>query len=143
MTDKNGIIDGYYYVNGKIAYNKGLIELENGKVIYVRSNGKVATGVYYVTNLSNYNGTDVKVCDKVTFDTNGYMVAAKNGVVDGYYYENGRIAYNKGLIEYNGGYIYVRSNGQVATGKYWVTNNNGLMKSDFYVFGEDGMMIVE
>ena len=47
---KNGVVDGYYYVDGKIAYAAGLIEIEPGKFIYVRSNGQLATGLYWTTN---------------------------------------------------------------------------------------------
>ena len=47
-------------------------------------------------------------------------------------------AYAAGLLEYYGFYNYVRSNGQVATGKYWITNHNDLLPEGFYDFGEDG-----
>lgn len=221
LTSKNGIVSEngglYFYEDGRIAYNKGLIEFE-GNVIYVRSNGQLAVGAYYVTNLANFNSSAVKYGDKVTFGADGCMVAAKNGVVegkyyvnnqivygagvveieegkyiyvksdgtvvkgmsywitnvgdtgvvaksytfdengyftpefaadqksgivDGYYYQNGKIVYGAGLTAYNDGYIYVRSNGMVATGKYWVTNTNGLLESNYYTFGDDGMMITE
>ena len=35
-------------------------------------------------------------------------------------------------------YIYVRSNGQLATGKYWPTKLNNLLKRGEYDWGTDG-----
>ena len=139
----NGIVDGKYYQNNQIVYGAGVVEIEEGKYIYVKSDGTVVMNRnYWITNVGD---TDV-VAKLYTFDENGYFTPEfvsdqKDGIVDGYYYENGAIAYGKGLTEYNGGLIYVRSNGQVATGKYWITTTNGLKESGYYTFGEDGMMI--
>ena len=99
---------------------------------------------YWITNV----GDSGVIAKNYTFDENGYFTPkfaadAKNGIVDGCYYVDGNIVYGAGLIAYEGGYIYVRSNGMVATGKYWVTNTNGLMESNYYTFGDDGMMITE
>ena len=58
-----------------------------------------------------------------------------------YYYENGTRAYCKGLIKLDGYYYYVRSNAQLATGKYWITTTNGLLPQGMYNFGTDGKMI--
>ena len=38
-------------------------------------------------------------------------------------------------------YIYVRSNGELAVGDYYVTNSQGLLSQGMYTFGEDGIMI--
>ena len=119
----NGVVDGYYYVDGKVAYAAGLIEWEDD-IYYVRSNGQVATGKYYVTNT---NGMEGFTCgQKLFFDEDGKLLPIKNGVVDGYYYVNGSIAYGAGLIEWNGEIYYVRSNGQVATGEYYITTTNDM-----------------
>ncbi len=141
FVEENGEI--YYYVDGRIQYAAGLIEVE-GEYYYVKSNGAlVRNGAYWITNV---NDTGIKA-GNYSFDANGVMTLpehyGQNGIIDGYYYEDGKIVCGAGLIEYNGGYIYVRSNGMVATGKYWVTNNNGLMESGIYNFGADGMMIQE
>jgi len=143
VEEKNGIIDGYYYVDGKIAYGAGLI-LIDGDYYYVRSNGRVAVGDYWITNV---NDTGV-IVGKYNFADDGKMTTdplftaedATTGVYDGFYYENGKIAYAKGLVEYDGGYIYVRSSGRIATGKYWATNHNGLLPAGLYDFGEDGIL---
>ena len=225
----------YYYENGTIGYNKGLMTVTenwvNGDavqsktgIIYVRSNGKLATGNYYITNVSNYTGSDWKSGDKMVFDDNGLLIVRKNGIVaengslyyyvddqkqysagviqldgnyyyvrsdaevvnnrsywisnvgnsgviakqytfdadgvmqnpefvaevkdgivDGYYYKNGKIAYGAGVVylEDEGCYIYVRSNGQLATGNYWPTSTNGLLDAKCYNWGTDGKLFLD
>ena len=160
-SEKNGVYfengSWYYYENGKIGYNKGLIHVstnwhfEDGSVmgytafIYVRSSGKLATGDYYVTNVSNGYGL-FSAGQKVNFSEDGMAAAPKNGIyeIDGvlYYFVNNQIQYNAGLMEYNGGWIYVRSNGALATGKYWITNTGGAMEAGYYEFGDDGYLII-
>ena len=156
LTTKNGVYfennGWFYYVDGVKAYNAGLISVTdvnwyNGDAvetlsgtIYVRSNGQLATGVYYVTNTNGHE--TIQTGDKLTFSDKGLMEATKNGIVDGYYYVNGKIAYNAGLIEYNGGYIYVRSNGVVVMNTtYWITNVNdtGVVAKQ-YTFDENGFL---
>ena len=148
----------YYYENGKIAYNKGLISVnttwhgEDGSeavysgYIYVRSSGKLAIGEYYITNVNNDNSGMFRLGQKVAFSDIGIADAPKHGIVDVhgtlYFYQYGQIQYNAGLIEHNGGWIYVRSSGKLATGAYWITNTNGEMEQGMYEFGADGYMIV-
>ena len=137
-TPLNGIVDGYYYVDGHIAYAAGLIEID-GYYYYVRSNGQIVTDCqYWITNV-NDTGYEPGLYE---FDADGWMhkiyVETFTGIKDGYYYIDDEVAYAAGLVQYNGGYIYVRSNGQVATGKYWITNHNDLLPAGFYDFGEDG-----
>jgi hypothetical protein len=74
----------------------------------------------------------------------------KNGIVEEngvlYYYENGTIVYGAGLVkltdETGTFYIYVRSNGALATGKYWPTNTNDLLPIAEYDFGTDGRLYI-
>lgn len=161
-TDKDGVYfeNGawYYYVDGKIAYNQGLISVnttwhgadgsENvySGYIYVRSSGKLATGTYYITNVSNDASGLFSMGMKVLFDENGIADAPKNGIyeINGelYYFVKNQIQYNAGLIEYNGGWIYVRSSGKLAVGDYWITNTNGAMDQGMYEFGENGYMVI-
>ena len=137
-TPVNGIVDGYYYVDGQIAYGAGLIEI-NGIYYYVRSNGQIVTDCqYWITNV-NDTGYEPGLYE---FDADGWMhkiyVETFTGIKDGYFYIEDAVAYGAGLVQYNGGYIYVRSNGQIATGKYWITNHNDMLSEGFYDFGEDG-----
>jgi glucan-binding YG repeat protein len=154
----------YYYKNDVIQYAAGLIKLENGKYIYVRSNGQLAIGNYWVTN-----NNDLLPVAMYTFNSEGMMVQEgeepetpdtpdtpdtpvvpeiKNGVVEVngilYYYENNTIKYCAGLVKLDdGSYIYVRSNGMLAIGDYWITNNNGLLPQQTYTFGADGKMVTQ
>ena len=135
----NGIVDGYYYVDGHIAYGAGLIEID-GIYYYVRSNGQIVTDCqYWITNV-NDTGYEPGLYE---FDSDGWMyeiyVETFTGIKDGKFYIEDAVAYNAGLMKYNGGYIYVRSNGEIATGKYWITNHNGLLPEGFYDFGENGV----
>lgn len=173
---KNGIhtVNGklYYYVDDMIQYAAGVVQLEDGSYIYVRSNGQLAVGAYWVTNTNGLMDQGMH-----NFDENGIMTdppvaepeqpdvpvdpnpddpdqpekpEVKEGIIEEngilYYYENGTRAYAKGLVklqdeEGNDFYIYVRSNGQLAIGSYWVTNDNGLLPQQMYNFGEDGKML--
>lgn len=168
-TALNGIVkvNGalYYYKNDVIQYAAGLVKLEDGNYIYVRSNGQLAIGNYWVTN-----SNDLLPVAMYTFGADGMMIIegqepdqgetpsepetpeepvvpeVKNGIVEVngilYFYENNVIKYCAGLVQLeDGSYIYVRSNGMLAIGSYWVTNNNGLLPQQLYTFGEDGKMI--
>ena len=148
---KNGVVEEngalYFYQNNHMMCGAGLIEYE-GAIYYVRSSGKVAVGEYYITNTNGMEG--FKANDKLLFGEDGKLIVTekKDGIVEEggalYYYENGRIAYNAGLLEIeNGVYIYVRSNGQLAIGEYYVTNVNGMEGfevNEKLIFGSDGKL---
>ena len=145
FTTTTGIVDGYYYKDGKLARGAGLVKLDND-YYYVRSSGQIAVGEYWITNT---NDTGV-IAKSYTFDENGVMqnpefvVKDAEGVVDGYYYVDGKIAYGAGLVELeDGSIIYVRSNGQLAIGKYWPTTLNGVLPAGEYDFGADGMLVIK
>jgi glucan-binding YG repeat protein len=80
-----------------------------------------------------------------TFDSEGRIVFENKLVEENgglYYYVNGVLT-AAGLIELDGDYYYIRSNGQAAVGSYYVTRPNGLMETGYYEFGTDGKMIIE
>jgi hypothetical protein len=140
-----GVDNGVYYVDGKVGYGAGLIEW-NDNIYYVRSNGEVATGKYYVTNVNGMEGFTSG--QKLYFDEDGKLIPIKNGIVeeDGvlYYYENNSLKCGAGLIECGGKIYYVRSNGQVAIGKYYVTNVNdmeGFTSGQKLYFDDNGVLI--
>ena len=148
-TNVNGIVDGFYYKDGKVQYGAGLVEWE-GDVYYVRSNGQVATDWYYVTNTNGMEGFDKGI--KLFFGEDGKLQPVKNGIVEEngalYYYENNHMMCGAGLLKLedeNGVYyIYVRSSGKVQTGYFYITNTNGLEgfeKGDHCKFGEDGKLM--
>jgi hypothetical protein len=71
---------------------------------------------------------------------------AKDGIVNDngvlHYYLDGKKRYGLGLIQlHEGTYIYVRTNGELAVGSYWITNHNGLLPAGMYEFSEDGILI--
>ncbi len=139
----------WYYQGGKRAY-VGLIEI-SGSYYYVKTSGEVICGrTYWITKT---NGMMPQAA--YTFDADGKMVNPpvvtehdpnKNGVVaeNGslWYYVNGTLTY-AGLIEIEGDYYYVKTNGEVVNGRaYWITNTNGLMNQGLYTFGADGKMVL-
>ncbi|MDO4622412.1 MAG: phosphodiester glycosidase family protein [Eubacteriales bacterium] len=148
-TALNGIVekDGvkYYYING-IRVHMGLFEYK-GAFYYAKSNGQlVADRTYYCERM---NG--LKPAGPYAFDAEARMITEepekKNGIVAEndslYYYADGKLTY-AGLIEIDGSYYYVRTNGEVVHGrKYWISKTNGLMDEKSYAFDEDGKMIIE
>ena len=163
LVEENGAI--YYYKNGILQYCAGLIMID-GDYYYIRSNGQAATGNYWVTNNNGLMPSGM-----YTFGADGKMVLpgteepeepdtpdtpdtptqpeepkpVKDGIVEIngilYYYKNDVLQYCAGLILLDGDYYYVRSNGQLAIGKYWTTNHNDLLPAGMYEFGKDGKML--
>ena len=160
----NGVVEVggkyYYYVDGKLTGKLGVMKLtdEAGEdyYIYVRTDGSLATGIYWPTNTNDllpYAGYD--------FGTNGRYYPEnesetpvvppiepeiKNGIVEEngeyYYYEDGKLSY-LGLVKLTDEsgetfYIYVRSNGKLALGKYWPTKHNNVLPLTSYDFGTNG-----
>lgn len=132
----------YYYVNGVRTY-AGLIEIE-GSYYYVKSNGEVVHGCdYWITKtnglLSEQSYTFAEDGKLVKSDENKNGIVAEDGTL--YYYVNGVKTY-AGLIEIDGSYYYVKSNGEVVHGKkYWITKTNGLLSEKSYTFAEDGKLV--
>ena len=124
-----------------ILVGKGLIEID-GDYYYVRSNGELAIGIYYVTRMNGYDFTE----GWYNFDANGAMTEDVNGIVrenDGLYYYENNLLVGKGLMEIENTYFYVKSNGQLATGRYYITRTNGYdVEVGWYDFDETtGAMI--
>ena len=148
LSGINGVVEGKYYENSKLMTSKGLVKLEGG-YIYVRSNGEVVVNRdYWITKTNGYS----IVNGVYTFDKDGYIVdpidpTVYDGIVEingvNYYYENGIKQCCKGVVEMtdeNGDifYIYVKSDGSLATGSYWPTNTNNYLKRGAYDWGTDG-----
>ena len=161
---KNGIVaeNGglFYYENGVLQEGAGLVKMTDdaGEIyyIYVRSNGQLAVGSYWVsiTNCLLDSNT-------YTFDANGKYYPpveepeqpedpnVKNGIVldaDGKlcYYVNGELYNGYGILKLTDElgltyYIYIRSStGCVVTGTYWPTIRNGYLADATYDWGPDG-----
>ena len=145
-TGKNGILkdgeDLFYYVDG-IKAPAGMIEID-GNYYYANSKGKlIVNQTYYCSRMNGLmpEGT-------YAFDAEGKLrpgATDKNGIVkddDGVlrYYVYGQITY-VGLIEIDGDFYYVRSNGEVVTNcVYWITWTHGLKEAGYYTFDENGKL---
>ena len=145
-TSKNGILkdgeDLYYYVDG-IKAPAGMIKIGDD-YYYANSKGQlIVNQTYYCSRM---NG----LMDEGTyaFDAEGKLIQGatdKNGIVkddDGVlrYYVNGKVTY-VGLIEIDGDFYYVRSNGEVVTNcVYWITWTHGLKEAGYYTFDENGKL---
>ena len=146
---KNGIVaeDGslYYYRDG-VRYYAGLIEID-GSNYYVRTSGEVVHGrSHWITKTNGLMSErsyqfaeDGRMIDPEIKDTSKDGIVQENDSL--YYYRDG-VRYYAGLIEIDGSYYYVRTNGEVVHGRsYWITKTNGLMGERSYQFAEDGKMI--
>ncbi|MBE6768071.1 MAG: hypothetical protein E7549_04075 [Ruminococcaceae bacterium] len=148
----------YYYENGYVKCGAGVVKMTaDGEeyYIYVRSNGQLAIGTYWITTT---NG--LLEAGRYVFDAQGRyypnkteepdtpdVPAVKDGVVaeNGalYYYVNGVLQQGLGVIKMTDDhgivyYIYVRSAGELATGIYWPSIRNGLLEQGAYDWGTDG-----
>ena len=146
---KNGIVAEndslYYYLNGALHY-AGLIEID-GSYYYVRTSGEVVHGrSHWITKTNGLMSErsyqfaeDGRMIDPEIKDTGKDGIVQENDSL--YYYREG-VRYYAGLIEIDGSYYYVRTNGEVVHGRsYWITKTNGLMGERSYQFAEDGKMI--
>ena len=140
MIQKNGIIDGHYYVDGVLQMNKGLVEVD-GDYYMVRGSGELAVGTYYITEAKSNGLGFVGYYD---FDETGKMII-KNGIVDGHYYVDGVLQMNKGLVEVDGNYYMVRGSGELAVGTYYITEakSNGLGFVGYYEFDDTGKLTLK
>lgn len=150
--------DTYFLENGRRNNNAGLIYLD-GYYYYIMANAKAVKNRVYWPTLTN----GLLPMGPYQFDEQGRIVnppvdtpenpddsdapALLNGIIerDGkyFYYENGVLKSGAGLKKLTDDdgkifYIYVRSNGQLATGSYWTTTSNGLLPVASYDFGTDG-----
>ena len=145
-TSKNGILkdgeDLFYYVDG-IKAPAGMIKIGDD-YYYANSKGQlIVNQTYYCSRMNGLmeEGT-------YAFDAEGKLIQGatdKNGIVkddDGVlrYYVNGKVTY-VGLIEIDGDFYYVRSNGVVVTDcVYWITWTHGLKEAGYYTFDENGKL---
>ena len=154
MVIKNGIIDGYMYINNERINRYALIEFE-GDYYFVGDYRKVATNttIYltaeYVEGHTFADGTPM-TAGYYDFDADGKMVI-KNGVIDGYMYINNERVNRYALIEFEGNYYFVGDYRKVATNTYigltvefidGVTGPDGIaFEVGYYYFDETGKMV--
>lgn len=145
-TSKNGILkdgeDLFYYVDG-IKAPAGMIKIGDD-YYYANSKGQlIVNQTYYCSRTNGLMEEGI-----YAFDAEGKLIQGatdKNGIVkddDGVlrYYVNGKVTY-VGLIEIDGDFYYVRSNGEVVTNcVYWITWTHGLKEAGYYTFDENGKL---
>ena len=145
-TSKNGILKDndalYYYVDG-IKAPAGMIKIGDD-YYYANSKGMLIVSKTYYCSRTNglmEEGT-------YAFDAEGKLIPGatdKNGIVkddDGVlrYYANGKVTY-VGLIEIDGDFYYVRSNGEVVNDcVYYISWTHGLKEAGYYTFDENGKL---
>ena len=145
-TGKNGILkdgeDLFYYVDG-IKAPAGMIKIGDD-FYYANSKGKlIVKQTYYCSRMNGLMAEGT-----YAFDAEGKLIPGatdKNGIVkddDGVlrYYVNGQVTY-VGLIQIDGDFYYVRSNGEVVTNcVYWISWTHGLKNAGYYTFDENGKL---
>ena len=125
-ADDNGNL--HYYVNDAIQYGLGMITID-GSQYYVRGNGLLAVGRYYIG--AGYTGCSHLTPGYYNFGEDGKYIGpwvdedAFTGVkADAQgklrYYVNDVVQYGLGLITVGDAQYYVRGNGYVAVGKYYI-----------------------
>ena len=138
MVLKNGIINGFYYVDNVLQKGAALVKY-NGNYYYIKANGAIYVGRI---SISEANAHDYVKAGSYEFDSEGKMIF-KNGFVNGYYYVNNELQKGAALIQYNGNYYYIKSNGEVYRGRLFVTlaNAHNLVPAGSYEFDNEGKMI--
>ncbi len=141
-------VDGvdYYFVDGEIAQNAGLVEVD-GNYYYVVWSGKIAKNQN--RNITEANSNGLLEPGVYYFDADGKYVPPFTGIqeIDGvdYYVVNGEIAQNAGLVEIDGNYYYVVWSGKIAKNQnrnITEANSNGLLEPGVYYFDADGKMVM-
>ncbi|MBQ8302253.1 MAG: phosphodiester glycosidase family protein [Clostridia bacterium] len=166
-TDRNlHPADGLYWYAGDLYYCKNGVsqfglQFINGHYYYFAVGSSFERTCYairgtsysiiYTNDLCWANGEAITK-GNYEFDAEGKMIVKpiKNGLVDGYYYENDKVVPYKGLIEVDGNYYYIADHGKPVCGKvrYVLTTNdlcwaNGeTITKGNYEFDAEGKMIL-
>ena len=154
MVIKNGIIDGYMYINNERVNTYRLVDF-NGDYYFVGDGRKIAVNqtIYltqeYVDGYTYEDGTPLSV-GYYTFDTDGKMII-KNGVIDGFMYINNERVNKYALIEFEGNFYYVGDYRKVVTNKkMWLTaedvagktfSDGCMIEVGYHYFDENGKLV--
>jgi len=144
--DANGI----YREDGKAMVYKGLIQID-GYYYYANKQGAVLKDTTYTIKTTNgYEGVDSRIQAGASyyFDAEGRIVFEKNGLYDGFYYENDKKVPYAGLVNVDGNYYYVVENAAIVTGRYFISNISDELRAEgfsngYYLFDENGVMNTE
>ncbi len=139
LVTYNGIVDGYYYVDG-VKTAAGMLCID-GHYYFADKGGKLKTSISSWCSKNN----NLLPSGTYRFDADGKVimtneVVEENGTL--YYYQNGRRLNKAGLVESNGA-IYFIGEGAIAVTNQTVTisKTNGLRPAGTYTFGPDGKLV--
>ncbi|MBQ4154103.1 MAG: hypothetical protein IJE01_02755 [Clostridia bacterium] len=130
-----------YYVNGAITGIGGVVKIGDDYYL-IAASGKV------LTNIEKHLGEELT---KGVIPVGPYKFGEDcklerfTGIKNGYYYVDGIIGANAGLIQLDGDYYFITKSGLVAKNqKRTITEEtaNGFVNPGRYTFGEDGKMII-
>lgn len=162
LSDKNGMIkDGNitrYAINGCIPWHVGMVQ--DGEDYYyfagdtedLRGNAMMKGYVWATRNFNSDLDTNAKYYifgnDGKMIKNDGIVKATEGGNTCYRYFDKNAVVFGAGVVAQtdnnnNDFYIYVRSNGLLATGKYWPTVLNGLLARGEYDWGTDGRLYLE
>ena len=139
LVTYNGIVDGYYYVDG-IKTAAGML-LIDGNYYFATTGGKLK--VNESSWCSNNNG--LLPAGTYRFDAEGKIimteaVVEENGTL--YYYKDGRRINKAGLVSYNGAIYFIADGAIAATNTtMYINKTNGLKPAGTYTFGADGKLV--
>ena len=140
MLAHNGIVDGYYYVDGVKTY-AGLLQID-GDYYYAQWGGKLVKNQSFWISVTN----DLLTAGTYRFDADGKIIMTTELVEENgelYYYENGRRSANAGLIRSGEDYYFITNGAKViANETFYVYRTNGLLTAGTYRFDADGKMII-
>ena len=156
---KNGVVDGFLYINDVKQVRYQLVEFE-GNYYFINDGDKIAKNVKlylsetYVKGMTFADGRAIQP-GIYYFDAEGKMEVPefKNGVVDGFLYINDvkQLAYQ--LVEFEGNYYFVNDGHKVAMNtKIYLSAKfvDGKTFADgseipvgYYNFDAEGKMIIE
>jgi len=141
MIIREGIHNGYYYVAG--AKNAAGLVKVGEDYYYAAAGGKIVTDAKYAITKTN----DLLDAGTYRFDEEGKInlateLADEEGKL--FYYVNGRLAEDAGLVKIGEDYYYITEDGSAVTdAKYNVVKTNGLVPAGNYRFDADGKAIMD
>ncbi len=140
-------VDGvdYYFVDGEICQDAGLVEVE-GELYYVVWSGKIVKNAK--RNVTEAKANGLKAPGQYYFDDTGKLVEPFNGIkaVDGvdYYFVDGEICQDAGLVKIGEDLYYVVWSGKIvkdAKRNITAEKANGLIAAGQYYFDTDGKLV--
>ena len=154
MVIKNGVIDGYMYINGRKVERYALVKYD-GNYYFVNDGRKVVVNktLYlsdaFVAGHTYEDGTPM-TAGYYNFDAEGKMVI-KSGVIDGYMYINGQKVERYALVKYDGNYYFVNDGYKVAVNmKLYLTatfvagktfTDGSMIEVGYHYFDETGRLV--